>query len=192
MAVFFSLYHVSLAVSISEKAIYQHCYTRKKPLTPKRYQRHSSRAANQIRTGDLILTKDVLYLLSHSSLCRPKSIALVNRLIYYTLYVLICQDLFLIFYAPISLFTTPCSAAGLQYRNKYGFCLLSYTTELKIFILTIYAAVPQPPTRKCPSAGQRSIGISYLYVFSPFIIDTTEVMSAASTLLSSLQSAIFL
>ena len=29
-------------------------------------------AANRIRTGDLVLTKDVLYLLSHSSI-RPNS-----------------------------------------------------------------------------------------------------------------------
>ena len=44
-------------------------------------------AATQIRTGDLILTKDVLYQLSHSSNCER----------YYIKKDLLCQDVFRIF-----------------------------------------------------------------------------------------------
>ena len=46
-------------------------------------------AANQIRTGDLVLTKDVLCLLSHSS--KPITV------IYYTLSLPLCQALFTTF-----------------------------------------------------------------------------------------------
>ncbi len=42
---------------------------KRKALNPYRIQ-GIKRAANQIRTGDLILTKDALYLLSYSSLLR--------------------------------------------------------------------------------------------------------------------------
>ena len=46
-------------------------------------------ADNQIRTGDLVLTKDVLCLLSHISICRP-----LGQLLYYIRPYAVCQYLF--------------------------------------------------------------------------------------------------
>ena len=46
-------------------------------------------ADNQIRTGDLVLTKDVLCLLSHISICRPS-----GQLLYYIRPYGVCQYLF--------------------------------------------------------------------------------------------------
>ena len=46
-------------------------------------------ADNQIRTGDLVLTKDVLCLLSHISICRPS-----GQLLYYIRPYAVCQYLF--------------------------------------------------------------------------------------------------
>ncbi len=67
-------------------------------VAPKKKDRNNVRsfffgAATQIRTGDLILTKDVLYQLSHSSM--PRGIP--RDADYYIKRFIVCQYLFKIF-----------------------------------------------------------------------------------------------
>ena len=96
-------------------------------------------ATGQIRTGDLFITSELLYLLSHSSAMRKiriLNLILAIKLIYYILYFFICQRNFL----------EICIACRTRERNDVSYILHTceihdQTLETKSVTGVFYSAV---------------------------------------------------